>query len=151
MGTLLSGEVYQVERVRIVPCGVGIEGLSLNLQSDEKEFLDLLEGVLNNSSLMAKGLYHSPTLPLNRSLQSQCIDRKPIPYQWKMEAIKSNDAFIVNSTHLKDFTEFKGNDNDKSDDFSKISEFLCFCIQGCKARLVVVKVFYINLKISCRN
>lgn len=143
IGTLLNGDVYQIEGVRIVPCGVGVKGLSLNLQEDEEEFLDLLEEALNRSSSMAKGLYYSPTLQLNRSLQSQFIDPKSTPHQWKMEAIEEGDGFVVNSIHLKDFKEFKGNENE----ISKLSEFLCLCIQGCKTSffiyILILKFVYV--------
>ena len=116
-----DAEIRQITSVQLIPCGRGMKELSPPLQSDEKEFLNLLEGALNQSAPMATGLYYSPTASLSRSLQSQFTN--PLSFnEWNSDVIKGNDEFIVNSVHLKDFEEIP----------SSASEFICCCIQGCK-------------------
>lgn len=116
-----EAEIRQIGKVVIVPCGRGTKELTPGLEADEQKFLNLLEKALNQSAPMASGLFYSPTAPLSRSLQSQFISKD----SWKQAALDGNDEFIVNSAHLKDF---------RSVPADQISDFICFCIQGCKSK-----------------
>lgn len=116
-----DAEIRQITSVKIIPCGRGMSELSPPLQSDEKEFLALLEESLNQSAPMATGLYYSPTVSLSQSLQSQFLE--PLKStEWKSKAFYGKDEFVVNSVHLKEFASIS----------SDVSEFICCCIQGCK-------------------
>lgn len=116
-----EAEIRQIVKVEIVPCGHGMRELSPGLAADEQKFLDLLEMSLNQAAPMASGLFYSPTAPLSKSLQSQFLASSTD--DWKQVAIEGNDEFVVNSAHLKDFSSVPA---------EQISDFLCFCIQGCK-------------------
>lgn len=119
-----DAEIRQVTGVQIIPCGRGINELSPPLQSDEKEFLSLLEESLNQAAPMATGIYYSPNVALSQSLQAQFLN----PADWKSQVLKGNDDFVINSVHLKDFSELSAD----------VSEFICCCIQGCKGQ----KLYY---------
>lgn len=130
-----EAEIRQIRKVEIVPCGIGKEGLlASGLERDEQKYLNLLELALNQSAPMASGLFYSPTAPLSRSLQSQFID-KNLKDTWKQSAIEGNDDFVVNSAHLKDFQSVSPD---------QISDFICFCIQGCKEILKIVHFIFIT-------
>lgn len=115
-----DAEIRQITGVQLIPCGRDINELSPPLQADERIFLGLLEKILNQSAPMATGLFYSPTAALSLSLQSQ-FKREKI--DWKSEAIEGRDQFVVNAPHLKEFSGLNP---------EKVSEFICFCIQGCK-------------------
>ncbi len=112
-----DAEIRQITAVKIVPCGRGMSELSPPLQSDEKEFLALLEESLNQAAPMATGLFYSPTVSLSQSLQSQFLDPK-------LNSLSEKDDFVVNSVHLKEFASIS----------SDASEFICRCIQGCNQK-----------------
>lgn len=125
-----DAEIRQVTGVKIIPCGYGMKELSPPLQSDEKEFLSLLEGALNQSAPIANGLFYSHSVALSRSLQSQFLAPQTVQ-EWKSKAASGEDEFFVNSVHLKEFSAL-----DK-----EVYGFICCCIQGCKNKKRILIIF----------